>query len=736
MEFNYPPIEVLSQDNSSVTFGVSQMWKEEHVCLLAVDYESPSMGETCDTHNDVPAGTVAYYTAVCVDGYATATIYVQDSIFGAGNSVANVPASCSPLVAGDYTIEYIFSIPCVIEAARCPVPEAPVCDGTDSMAIATENFNNGEAMTWLYGAESFANGVGFLDAAGTFLGGSEGSPEGLEISKTFKVPPTASGITLQFTLLEVQNKTDAKLRLANSYFVIGSFANNQVESHIQGFLGDVWTTISGISPTSNIVTMVIPQKWFSSGFITVAYSAAYGVVDFSITAVCKSSLQDYPLYGPGLTMAPTSSPTSAPTVDCVPNIKYTTTGARGSIYPPVEVFEQNNDTVTFSISQTWADHPMCQIAVAYTSPWDGYTCDSQNNVPPGELGYYKAVCVDGVATVTLYAEDFIFGASATVSDVPTQCAPFVNGGHSIKYTLSIPCNLEATSCPRPEMELCHGSEPMNIANETFEDGSASTWLFGSADNSPMYGTYLALGDTIGLDEEMAKTFNVPIDSGGVLVQFDLIELNDISDLLVRINGKYFDLGAFDTTTEESASGFLGDVYTVIAAQSNTVNRVSMIIPSGWYNIGRLTFGFGGMDLVDAGVDNLFVQGICVPLDTYKGTATSPGYGPNNIKRRDEEMTTEEDQLTDEDSLADHFPVNEPADEPEFLDGSDSSGETYCSAEDFPCGDDGSKVYVCHYSARSGYKTYCVPEHNSEILRFYPNDYCGPCVGDFGGVDQE
>merc|ERR1712071_714686 len=54
----------------------------------------------------------------------------------------------------------------------------------------------------------------------------------------------------------------------------------------------------------------------------------------------------------------------------------------------------------------------------------------------------------------------------------------------------------------------------------------------------------------------------------------------------------------------------------------------------------------------------------------------------------------------------------------------------CVVEDYPCGPGLDKVHVCHYSARDGYKTFCVPEADSDALRFYPKDYCGPCVGGY------
>jgi hypothetical protein len=62
--------------------------------------------------------------------------------------------------------------------------------------------------------------------------------------------------------------------------------------------------------------------------------------------------------------------------------------------------------------------------------------------------------------------------------------------------------------------------------------------------------------------------------------------------------------------------------------------------------------------------------------------------------------------------------------------SNGAEDHFCVVEDYPCGPTSDKVHVCHYSARDGYKTFCVPEPDSDALRFYPKDYCGPCVGGY------
>ena len=55
---------------------------------------------------------------------------------------------------------------------------------------------------------------------------------------------------------------------------------------------------------------------------------------------------------------------------------------------------------------------------------------------------------------------------------------------------------------------------------------------------------------------------------------------------------------------------------------------------------------------------------------------------------------------------------------------------FCNASDYPCGESDGMVNVCHYSAKEGYQTYCVPEPDSDVLGYYPKDYCGPCVGGY------
>eukprot|EP00536_Pseudo-nitzschia_multiseries_P013071 jgi/Psemu1/327077/estExt_fgenesh1_pg.C_5350001 len=66
---------------------------------------------------------------------------------------------------------------------------------------------------------------------------------------------------------------------------------------------------------------------------------------------------------------------------------------------------------------------------------------------------------------------------------------------------------------------------------------------------------------------------------------------------------------------------------------------------------------------------------------------------------------------------------------------DSEDAPYCLHKDHPCeGEEENMVYVCHYSNQSGYQTFCIPEMDSDILRFSNDHHCGPCDG-WNGVEQ-
>jgi hypothetical protein len=251
-------------------------------------------------------------------------------------------------------------------------------------------------------------------------------------------------------------------------------------------------------------------------------------------------------------------------------------------------------------------------------------------------------------------------------------------------------------------------------SEDFESGQALTWVNGIEASD--YGFTTFLGRLGRENPDISKTFVVPSIADKVVVEFDYYSIDGHSDtdkVFVGVQGTYLDLNLYASTTG-TTTVLYNDIKVEIVERgsynmgfSSTIDEkfsIKIEIPNKWYvSQGELEFAFKvemrkSIFYNGGGIDNFEMKAEC-------GTT-------GGVLRR-----TEEDKTP---------PGLEPSSDAE-------DGSFYCTADDFPC-EDGSKTHVCHYSTRRGYQTFCIPEADSEILRFYSNDYCGPCVGGYGGAE--
>jgi hypothetical protein len=248
--------------------------------------------------------------------------------------------------------------------------------------------------------------------------------------------------------------------------------------------------------------------------------------------------------------------------------------------------------------------------------------------------------------------------------------------------------------------------------EDFEDGEAGTWTVGLESAGGGFTTFLGrLGKQ---NPEVSNAFPVPAGGGSVVLAFDVYSIDGYSSgdkAYVNIAGSSIDLGLFDGSG--SGSGNFEDI-TVTKTESSPQNigfsaekldqkfNFELTIPASWYTIGKLEIGFEvqmqeDTEETSVGIDNIRLTAVCEP------------------QRRDLEQGVPSPSL----------PVSEP-DKYAVAEG------YYCSAEHFPCEGAGN-VHVCHHDTRRGYHTFCVRESDSEVLRFYKSDYCGPCSRGYGGI---
>jgi len=117
------------------------------------------------------------------------------------------------------------------------------------------------------------------------------------------------------------------------------------------------------------------------------------------------------------------------------------------------------------------------------------------------------------------------------------------------------------------------------------------------------------------------------------------------------------------------------------------------------------------------------QDVVVPSVLYTFKVYCQSKCPDNVGGRRLDFGSENTKNADDFSLvvkSDGVSM-EPA---------ENTSQHFCSSADYPCGDKDGYVHVCHYSAKEGYQTYCVPELDSDVIAYVPKDYCGPCVGGY------
>jgi hypothetical protein len=154
-------------------------------------------------------------------------------------------------------------------------------------------------------------------------------------------------------------------------------------------------------------------------------------------------------------------------------------------------------------------------------------------------------------------------------------------------------------------------------------------------------------------------------------------------------------------------------------------------------------------VLDGSVDDAVVPICCHPPEAYTNPVVQYTFKLRCVTECPEDIPTRR-ELTDKKSILRSSELLESqvealrealtAELPDFKDAAvdvhanepstDGQDGHFCLSEDYPCGEEGDMVHVCHYSAKDGYQTFCVRESDSDVLRFYAKDYCGRCVGGY------
>jgi hypothetical protein len=453
----------------------------------------------------------------------------------------------------------------------------------------------------------------------------------------------------------------------------------------------------------------------------------------------------------GPTATPTSVPTSGPTMVptwtvsepiCVQEARLdgdsTGDGAIGKYASnPIHIEAQKGSTVSFNVDQTWKDGSVSWISVLYETIKGDMECAQNENIVEG-TGSYTALCVKGVVEVAVFVYDSTFlGLEDIAASIPPACDAAAQSQDKDKHVMfffTIPCSPsdedfcpKETLCPdslaEPEVDAAALDDQEDgfhlttnvitcgaVHEEKFDTpGDVESWENGVDTTIEGVGSFLG---RFGHENPMVqKTFIMPTAATNAVLSFTFIDIQgvvqngDKVEIGIQNSWMEVDLTIVDTQYHKDADVTVKNkkqyaLQVEVSAGANAYT-IDMEIHSMWWtnHANYLPIGFR--------------------------VTTSLSIEEESYGIEDFSLGVECDRRLD-----DQFP---PESEPSE-DGDD--GSYYCKAADYPCGDGKDMVHVCHYSTRLGYQTFCIPEPDSEVLRFYSNDYCGPCVGGFGGINMQ
>jgi hypothetical protein len=447
-------------------------------------------------------------------------------------------------------------------------------------------------------------------------------------------------------------------------------------------------------------------------------------------------------------------------------------GTWGEIENPIEIIGVDpNAYVAFRIRQTVLPGEAEYLSVMYECLCIRFQDASFDDTYPELIGE----CKDGEATVSIYVQDTSLPDGNNVP-IPSMCNPFNTDPPDTKrvaYHYRLPCD---TLCIEHEDQLNQPPTPVTISTnatpavptpaptfsssveeecdkaivvgyENFESGSHGPWNGGIVSNDPALTWFLG---RMGKQNSHAdRNYIVSPQASSVTVEFTLYEIDEweLDDkFTVIINSRRIDLGQFfeNDLVENpfnfksgSKAGIIWLRYSVTPAMKVAFNstyadqahKVEMRIPPSYYSNGSLEIEMRATmdDVIEnesAGIDNLKVMahGLCSTSTPLNTGSTISQHGQDGPDRLLEGNQSKAKQLSMNDNAA-------------HSDWSNDEGTPFCNSEDYPCTGQNT-VYICHYNPHIGYQTFCVPEEESDIVKFYANSYCGPCVGGFGGKWHE
>jgi hypothetical protein len=280
-------------------------------------------------------------------------------------------------------------------------------------------------------------------------------------------------------------------------------------------------------------------------------------------------------------------------------------------------------------------------------------------------------------------------------------------------------------------------DQVEVANENYEDGVVDGWRNGVIQSDQAI-VGLFLGKLAPGQPPVFKDFTIPEGTKEIVIQFTLYEFgiwNPQDTLYFKIlNAKLLvKLKRTPLPSGAATGSFLMSMDSYAVSVPHQYIQVGRKLPIGFEVMWSTSTRASQLTKKSAGIDNVLVTAhgeICHSIldvpEAASGFAHSKLIAPTTSFADTSTRLQEKLAIVDDGyfCLSRDFPCS-PG-QGETGDGSDGGDEVLMAG----VSQDLTLVQVCLYSSAKGYATYCIPEQDSDTLRFHSNGYCGPCAGGY------
>ncbi|GKY97912.1 hypothetical protein MPSEU_000749200 [Mayamaea pseudoterrestris] len=284
-DFTYKPIRIVSFNDTSVQFAMSQVWSSDTIDKVAVHYMGLDGAPHCDSTTEVFPGEFGVYEAKCTEGIAVVKLYANDPSIGVtaiGSSITKLCSAAGIVTSNSYV--HSITLPCSLEGPQCPLPLAsePMCDGSANFAVATDVFNSNfnDTDSWVF------SDISSIKAVGSFLELNAGT------SKTYRVPATANSIRIGLEVYEIDCSEAANVTLlVGSVMVdLGVFDCEEHDGKSFKSTGGVSVDIVSDGARTDLVLLTVPPEFYKdTGRLPIGIrNSLIGIGSLTVTADCTS----------------------------------------------------------------------------------------------------------------------------------------------------------------------------------------------------------------------------------------------------------------------------------------------------------------------------------------------------------------------------------------------------------------------------------------------------------------